>query len=90
LWLFKPLDLPIGDYEVKIDIYVIDQVREKRIAHNMSQEELSIQAGFRSNGFVGQAESFNYNKRYTVQHLNRFAQIFNCSPQDFLPRFPIQ
>ena len=73
----------------KIDIYVIDQVREKRIAHDMSQEELSIQAGFRSNGFVGQAESFKYNKRYNVHHINRFAQIFNCSPRDFLPDTPL-
>lgn len=69
----------------KIDIYVIDKVRELRIAHNMSQEELSIAAGFHSNGFVGQAESFKYNKRYNVHHINRFAQIFNCSPREFLP-----
>ena len=73
----------------KIDIYVIDKVREMRIAHNMSQEELSIKVGFRSNGFVGQAESFKYNKRYNVHHINRFAQIFNCSPRDFLPDLPI-
>lgn len=68
-----------------IDLYVIDKIRQMRIANNMSQEELSIKAGFRSNGFVAQAESFNYNKRYNVQHLNRFARIFNCSPRDFLP-----
>lgn len=69
----------------KIDIYVIDKVREKRVAYNMSQEELSIKAGFRSNGFVGQAESLNYNKKYNVQHINKFARIFDCSPKDFLP-----
>lgn len=68
-----------------IDIYVIDKVREIRVAHNMSQEELAIKAGFRSNGFVGQAESLKYNKRYNVQHINKFARIFNCSPKDFLP-----
>ncbi|MBN9379931.1 MAG: helix-turn-helix transcriptional regulator [Chitinophagaceae bacterium] len=73
----------------KIDIYVIDKVREMRIAHNMSQEELSIKAGFRSNGFVGQAESFKYNKRYNIQHLNSFARIFNCSPKDLLPDTPV-
>lgn len=73
----------------QIDTYVIDRVREKRIAHNMSQEELSIKAEFRSNGFVGQAESLHYNKRYNIQHLNKFARIFNCSPQDFLPNHPI-
>lgn len=69
----------------RIDIYVIDRVRERRIAHNMSQEELSIKAGFQSNGFVGQAESQNFNKRYNLQHLNKFAEIFGCSPREFLP-----
>ena len=73
----------------KIDIYVIDRVREKRVEHDISQEELSIRAGFRSNGFVAQAESLNYNKRYNVQHINKFAAIFNCSPRDLLPEKPI-
>jgi len=73
----------------KVDTYVIDKVREKRLNHNLSQEELSIKAGFRSNGFVGQAESLKYNKRYNIQHINRFAQIFNCSPRDFLPEQPL-
>jgi transcriptional regulator with XRE-family HTH domain len=74
----------------KIDMHVIDKVREMRIANDMSQEDLSIKAAFRSNGFVGQAESFKYNKRYNVQHLNKFALIFNCSPKDFLPDAPFE
>lgn len=69
----------------KIDIYVIDRVREMREAANMSQGELSEKLGFRSNGFVGQIESPAYNKRYNVQHINKCAAIFNCSPKDFLP-----
>ena len=73
----------------KVDTYVIDKVREKRLERNLSQEELSIKAGFRSNGFVGQAESSNYTKRYNIQHVNKFAQIFNCSPRDFLPEIPL-
>lgn len=68
-----------------IDIYVIDKVREMREAANMTQEDLSEKAGFKSNGFVGQAESPKYSKRYNVQHINKFAQIFNCSPREFLP-----
>lgn len=71
----------------KIDVYVIDRVREKE--RNIIQEELSISAGFRSNGFVAQAESLNYNKRYNGQHINKFAAIFNCSPRDLLPEKPI-
>jgi len=68
-----------------IDTYVIERVKEKREAAKLSQEQLSIKAGFRSNGFVGQVESTNYSKRYNIQHLNKFAAIFKCSPKDFLP-----
>lgn len=71
-----------------IDIYVIDKVKEKREAHGMSQEQLSIEAGFKSNGFVGQVESPKYAKRYNIQHLNKFSVIFQCSPKDFLPDKP--
>jgi transcriptional regulator with XRE-family HTH domain len=72
-----------------IDIYVIEKVKEKREAAELSQEELSIRAGFRSNGFVGQVESPNYTKRYNIRHLNKFAMIFSCSPKDFLPPKPL-
>jgi transcriptional regulator with XRE-family HTH domain len=72
-----------------IDIYVIEKVNEKREAAEISQEELSLRAGFRSNGFVGQVESANYDKRYNLQHLNEFATILNCSPKDFLPEAPL-
>ena len=72
----------------KIDIYVIDRVREMREAAGMSQEELSEKLGFRSNGFVGQVESAKYSKRYNIQHINKCAIIFNCSPKYFLPEDP--
>ena len=72
-----------------IDIYVIERVKEKREAAELSQEELSIKAGFKSNGFIGQVESRNYTKRYNFHHLNKFAGIFNCSPKDFLPQKPL-
>lgn len=73
----------------KIDSYVIEKVKEKRIENNFSQEDLSIKAGFKSNGFVGQVESPKYSKRYNVQHLNKFAQISKCSVKDFLPDQPL-
>jgi transcriptional regulator with XRE-family HTH domain len=72
-----------------IDTYVIEKVKEKREAAELSQEELSIRAGFKSSGFVGQVESPNYTKRYNIQHLNKFATVFNCSPKDFLPEKPL-
>ena len=68
-----------------IDIYVIEKVKEMRTERNISQEDLSIALGFRSNGFVGQIESPKFNKRYNIQHLNKLACMFNCSPRTFLP-----
>jgi transcriptional regulator with XRE-family HTH domain len=73
-----------------IDIYVIEKVKEKRLERKLSQEELSIAAGFKSNGFVGQIESFKYSKRYNIQHINKFSIIFGCSPRDFLPEYPLR
>ena len=72
-----------------IDIYVIEKVKEMRTERNVSQEDLSIALGFKSNGFVGQIESPNYAKRYNLQHINKLAMIFNCSPRNFLPDSPI-
>lgn len=72
-----------------IDMYVIQKVKEKRIEHGMSQEQLSIAIGFKSNGFVAQVESNNFLKRYNIQHINKFASIFRCSPKEFLPEIPL-
>lgn len=72
-----------------IDIYVIEKVKEMRTERNISQEDLSIALGFKSNGFVGQIESLNYSKRYNLKHINRLAQIFSCSPRCFLPEIPL-
>lgn len=72
-----------------IDIYVIEKVKKMRTEKDFSQEELSIALGFKSNGFVGQVESINYSKRYNIQHINKLAVIFECSPRDFLPKLPL-
>lgn len=68
-----------------IDIYVIEKVKEMRTERNISQEGLSIALGLKSNGFVGQVESTKFNKKYNIQHLNKLAKTFNCSPKVFLP-----
>ena len=71
-----------------IDIYVIEKVKEMRTERRISQEDLSIALGFKSNGFVGQVESSNYRKRYNIGHLDKLAKILRCSPRDFLPELP--
>ena len=72
----------------KIDIFVIEQVKIKRLGKNMSQADLAFELGV-SVGFIGKVESPNYPSHYNIRHLNQLAKILKCSPQDFLPKKPI-
>lgn len=72
----------------KIDIYVIDRVKEKRLEKNLSQADLAYELGM-SVGFIGKVESPKYNAHYNLKHLNELAKILKCNPQEFLPRKPI-
>lgn len=72
----------------KIDIYVIDRVKEKRIEKNLSQAALAYELGM-SVGFIGKVESSKYSTHYNIKHINDLARILKCSPQDFLPHKPI-
>ncbi|KIC89843.1 helix-turn-helix domain-containing protein [Flavihumibacter sp. ZG627] len=72
----------------KIDIYVIDLVKEKRIEKNLSQADLAYELEV-SVGFIGMVESPNYSTHYNLKHLNDLAKILKCSPQDFLPKKPV-
>lgn len=74
--------------KTKIDLYVINQVKAKRIEKALSQAELAFELGV-SVGFIGKAESPNYPTHYNVKHLNDLAKILKCSPQDFLPKKPL-
>lgn len=69
----------------KVEEYAIQKVKEKRNQAGMSQAELSYKLGF-STGFVGQTESSRYTTKYNLTHLNKLAQIFECSISDFLPQ----
>jgi transcriptional regulator with XRE-family HTH domain len=68
----------------KIDLYVINKVKEKRLAKGWSQFYLADELGM-SSGFVGQAESPKYPTKYNLQHINKLAKIFTCSVLDLLP-----
>ena len=72
----------------KIDLYVINRVKEKRTEKNLSQADLAYELGM-SVGFIGKVESENYASHYNIKHLNELARILNCSPQDFLPKKPL-
>ena len=72
----------------KIEQYVIDRVREKRIEAGISQVSLSVDMELNAK-FVGNVESSKTPDKYNLNHLNKIAVIFKCSIKDFLPDHPI-
>jgi len=70
--------------KTKIEMFVINKVREKRRALRMSQEDIALILNV-SRGFIGQVESPDSPEKYNLNHLNTLALEFNCSPKDFLP-----
>jgi ribosome-binding protein aMBF1 (putative translation factor) len=72
----------------KIDTYVIDRVKEKRIEKNLSQADLAYELEM-SVGFIGKVESSKYPAHYNLKHINDLAKILKCNPQDFLPKKPL-
>jgi transcriptional regulator with XRE-family HTH domain len=71
-----------------IEQYVIDVVRAKRIEKKISQKDLAYSLNL-SIGFIGNVESSNFRAKYNLSHINKLAEIFECSPKDFLPENPI-
>ena len=72
----------------KIDLFVINKVKERRIEKNISQADLAYELGM-SVGFIGKVESSKYPSHYNIKHLNQLAKILECSPQEFLPKKPV-
>lgn len=67
-----------------IESFVIKKVKDLREQANLSQSELAVKLDV-SNGFIGQVESSNYPAKYNLNHINKLAKIFDCSPRDLLP-----
>lgn len=74
--------------KTEIDLYVINKIKEIRVAKGMTQSDLALALGM-SNGFIGQIESPRYRAKYNVSHLNEVARIFGCSTKDFFPEMPL-
>lgn len=71
-----------------IEQYVIDVVRQMRTEKKISQKELSYALNL-SIGFIGNVESSKFRAKYNLSHINKLAEIFECSPKDFLPPTPL-
>lgn len=74
--------------KISIEQYVINEVREKRLALRISQAKLARLLDV-SEGFIANVENPRYRAKYNLTHLNELAKIFQCSPKDFLPDNPL-
>lgn len=72
----------------ELDQYIIDQIRRRRMALKMSQEDLSELMGFKSNSFVASIESPRSSKKYNLDHINKAALVLNCELWDLIPKKP--
>ena len=76
-----------GQPKSDIDLYIIDKIKKLRLENKMSQAVLAVKLGV-SDAFIGQIENPKNTSKYSMVQLNKLAQIFNCSPKDFLPDKP--
>jgi transcriptional regulator with XRE-family HTH domain len=67
-----------------IEQFVIDISIQKRHDANLTQLDLAEKLNV-SPGFVGMVESKKFNTKYNLNHINKLAKIYNCSPKDFFP-----
>lgn len=72
----------------EIDLHIIAKVKKLRLEYNYSQAVLAIKLGL-SDAFIGQIENPKHYSKYSMVQINKLAQIFNCSPRDFLPEKPL-
>ena len=71
-----------------IERYVIDTVRKIRMEKGISQKDLAFMLNL-SIGFIGDVESPKSRAKYNISHLNKLADVLECSPKDSLPEQPL-
>ena len=72
----------------EIEIFVINKVKEFRIAAKLSKRKLSLELGLNYN-YVFQAESPDYDTKYNLNHLNEIAKLLKCKLWDLIPEYPL-
>jgi len=80
--------MAVKSLHTKIEQYVINSVKDKRIEEGLSQRELAYQIDM-SLGFIGDVENPKRRAKYNLNHLNEIAKLFKCSIKDFLPQEPL-
>ncbi|KAA6325988.1 hypothetical protein EZS27_024859 [termite gut metagenome] len=82
------MSFEIKKMKKEIDKYVSDVLKKKRYEMKWSQQQLSDYTGL-SKGFINCLENCKKPERLNVFHINLFAEVFDCSPREFLPEKPI-
>lgn len=72
----------------KIELHIIQRVKELREQRGMTQMELSLRLG-KGVGFIGDIEAPSKKAKYNINHLNEIAKVFECSPKEFWPEKPL-
>jgi transcriptional regulator with XRE-family HTH domain len=73
--------------KTEIDLYTAGILRKKREEKGWSQQKLSDLSGY-SKGFINNIEQTKKDTKLSVNHINLFSEIFECSPKDFMPDKP--
>lgn len=73
----------------EIDLFLINKVRELRVAKGISQLKLSIALGL-SEGAIGKIENPKERAKYNIRHLNLLSRALKCNPSDLLPQKPMR
>lgn len=63
---------------------IIGKVKAIRLQKGLSQYDVALILGT-SSSFIGQVEVISHSSKYNLDHLNRLAHEWNCSPKDFIP-----
>jgi transcriptional regulator with XRE-family HTH domain len=72
----------------EIDLYTSNVMRNKRLEKGWTQRQLSGYMGI-SSIFINNIESVRKPNKLNLYHINLLAEIFDCSPREFLPEKPI-
>ena len=68
----------------KVDIAIIERVKELRQKHDVSQAVLAEVIGT-GRGFVGQIETKDNYAKYSANQIYLMAQFFECAISDIFP-----
>lgn len=68
-----------------LDEYIIEAVKIKRKEAGISQAELSTLMDL-NDKYIGAVEGKTVETKYNLNHLNKIAEILDCSIADFLPK----